>query len=90
VAIEENHQLTMKVFDNGIGISSKDIDELFKLKFSAKSNKLGIDLYFVENAIKKFEGMIMCESEFGSWAEFIITLPREIRRLEQQNRQYEI
>lgn len=70
-----NARLVFK--DNGIGIESKHLAEIFKMFFRASHINAGsgIGLYIVNEAIKKLEGTIEVQSIPGNKTVFTIFLP---------------
>src|SRR5690606_16542761 len=76
VEVREGHScITVK--DNGIGISPKNIDNIFKLFFrdSDQAEGMGFGLYNVQSALSKVQGTIKVESELGIGTCFRVTIP---------------
>lgn len=72
----------IKVTDNGVGISKKQMPDLFK-KFSRLDNPLsahamgnGLGLYLARRVVELHKGRIKVTSEHTIGSEFTITLPR--------------
>lgn len=85
IDIEENHRdSTVKIRDNGMGISPQYLKNVFDKFFrvpqgDAQSIKgFGLGLYYVSNIVKKHSGNISVHSKPGSGTEFIITLPKHL------------
>jgi signal transduction histidine kinase len=80
--VENNHDSTIKIRDNGIGIPPQFIKNIFEKFFrvpqgDAQSIKgFGLGLYYVSSIIKKHSGNISVHSKLQSGTEFIITLPK--------------
>jgi signal transduction histidine kinase len=76
-----NNSLLLKVIDNGKGMESEHIDQLFKvnqhLTTEGTSGELGtgLGLLICSEFIKKHRGRIDVESVLGKGTSFIITLP---------------
>jgi signal transduction histidine kinase len=75
-------QVTLRVKDNGIGISSEDAPKIFSEFFRTKEAKVidpggrGLGLPFVKKIVESLGGTIRVESEKGQGTEFIVTLPK--------------
>ena len=76
VEVREGHAF-ITVKDNGIGISPKNIDNIFKLFFrdSDQAEGMGFGLYNVQSALSKVQGTIKVESELGIGTCFRVTIP---------------
>jgi len=76
--IRVGNEITIKIKDNGMGMSVKDQKRIFELfeRGSSSKNKqypgFGIGLHFVERAIKAHGGKLTVKSELGEGAEFTI------------------
>ena len=74
-------QVTVRVKDNGIGISSEDVPKIFNEFFRTKEAKVldpdgsGLGLPFVKKIVESLGGTIRAESEPGRGTEFTITFP---------------
>ena len=68
---------TIKVSDNGIGISEKYLSDIFNMFFRATAEEVGsgIGLYNVRDAVNKLGGEIKVNSVFNEGTAFEITLP---------------
>lgn len=81
---ENNHDCTIKIRDNGMGIPPQYIKNIFEKFFrvpqgDAQSIKgFGLGLYYVNNIVKKHSGNITVHSKLQSGTEFIITLPKNL------------
>lgn len=71
--------LVMIVRDTGTGVPEHIRDRLFDDFFTTKQGGSGngIGLSFCKRAIDRMGGSIECQSEFGLYTEFVITLPAE-------------
>lgn len=61
--------------DGGEGIDKDNISHIFDGFFSTREEGAGVGLAFCRRTIKSFGGDICCDSEYGEFAEFTITLP---------------
>ncbi|QQT25235.1 sensor histidine kinase [Sphingobacterium spiritivorum] len=70
-------EATITVVDNGIGISSEHISDIFKLFFrgSDQAKGMGFGLYNVQNALLKLKGIIDVQSELGTGTTFKVIIP---------------
>ena len=74
-------QVTLRVKDNGIGISSEDVPKIFNEFFRTKEAKVidpdgsGLGLPFVKKIVESVGGTIRVESEKGQGTEFMVTFP---------------
>ena len=65
------------VKDNGPGIKTEELEKIFESFYtSGKKGGTGLGLPFCKRAVESFFGNIKCESEFGKWTKFIISLPK--------------
>lgn len=64
------------VEDNGVGISRKEREKIFRPFYQARDNKpgTGIGLSIVKNLVELHEGTITVESEEGHGARFVVEL----------------
>ena len=71
----EEEKIQIIVSDNGEGIDSKNIDQIFSPFFTTKlaDKGTGLGLYIVKNICKNHNAEINCESEKGKGTSFIIT-----------------
>ena len=67
--------------DNGIGISEKDLMDIFTMFFRSTSNStgLGIGLIIVHEAISKLNGKISVQSDLGKGTKFILEIPNKMQ-----------
>ncbi|MNC01274.1 Sensor histidine kinase DcuS [compost metagenome] len=71
----EEGQLTLKVGDNGAGISAESGRYLYEQGYSTKGKDRGIGLYLVNRSVAKLGGTIHWESREGEGTEFTVQLP---------------
>ncbi|MBU2493719.1 MAG: HAMP domain-containing histidine kinase [Bacteroidetes bacterium] len=70
-----NGKIQITITDNGEGIDSKYIDQIFSPFFTTKQAEkgTGLGLYIVKNICKNHNAGIKCKSEKGKGTSFIIT-----------------
>lgn len=75
----EQHTFTIRISDNGIGISDTEQKKIFKPFYQAVDSKpgTGIGLCIVKSIVDAHKGCISIESEKGKGSSFIIMLPME-------------
>ena len=71
---KDNDCITLKVKDNGIGISETDRDKIFEPRFTTKTSGSGLGLAMVKNIILSYGGTISFTSEVGKGSEFTAVL----------------
>ena len=64
--------------DTGKGIVSDALPRIFERFFSTTISGTGIGLSFCQLVIESFGGTISCGSVYGSYTEFILSLPKEL------------
>lgn len=80
-AIETPRDVTLKIFDNGIGISTKDLPRVFEKSFTGENghaglrgqNSTGMGLYIAKTLCDKLGHKIQLTSEQGRWTAAEIT-----------------
>lgn len=80
-AEEKNGMVSLKIKDEGIGISSENLKDIFLLKEN-KSQKgtrgekgTGLGLHLIEELVKMNKGLIDVSSQIGKGTEFNVLLP---------------
>jgi PAS domain S-box-containing protein len=68
---------SIKFTDNGVGIATNHVENVFKMFYRAsyESKGSGLGLYIVKNAVDKLLGKITVHSEFGNGTSFLIEIP---------------
>jgi len=76
-AIDHNSKVRIKVKDNGIGIDSEYINQIFNMFFRAtdESKGAGLGLYIVKETLEKLNGTIAVSSVLGEETTFVVTVP---------------
>jgi two-component system, sensor histidine kinase and response regulator len=70
---------TLKVRDNGSGITESEQDQVFKMFFRGTHPKSGsgLGLYIVRDAVTRLDGSISLQSEPGQGTEFTVVIPNQ-------------
>jgi two-component system, NtrC family, nitrogen regulation sensor histidine kinase NtrY len=75
IAVEvAGDRATVKITDNGVGISRDAASKIFEPYFTTKSSGTGLGLAMTKKIIELWEGEIGFESEAGQGATFFVTL----------------
>ena len=80
-AFTENNKLVISVTDNGIGISNKEKQLIFKKYYRVSDGNVhkvkgyGLGLSYVKEVVKKHKGKVNIESEVGKGTTVTITIP---------------
>ena len=74
---QNEHDVSISVIDNGIGIHEKVKSQIFKMfvKGSERSQGLGLGLYIVKNGTKILRGSVVLKNSKVGETEFVVTLP---------------
>ncbi|MBN1926270.1 MAG: HAMP domain-containing histidine kinase [Prolixibacteraceae bacterium] len=82
ISVKENHNgLLVSVSDNGVGLSKKRIENIFRFEKSKptlgtqKEHGTGLGLLLCKEFVSKHGGRIWVESEFGKGSTFFFTIP---------------
>jgi two-component system phosphate regulon sensor histidine kinase PhoR len=81
----ENKHILIKIKDNGIGISEKDMKHVFRIfergkkVFSNQIKGFGIGLYYVYKVVKAHKGNVTVKSTEGVGSEFTIDIPNRFQ-----------
>jgi signal transduction histidine kinase len=67
--------LKLEITDNGCGIKEEDIEKVFSIFYTTKSDSMGLGLFFVKQEVEKYGGKVSCKSKEGSGTTITITLP---------------
>ena len=65
------------ITDEGPGISSENLQKIFKPFFTTKENRDGLSLSASYKMVKDMGGEIKVQSKYGKGAEFTVIIPRE-------------
>ena len=76
VASRDQEQVAITISDNGVGIASQDLQNIFEPFFSTKGEKgTGLGLSITYGIVQKLGGHIEVVSELGQGTSFIVYLP---------------
>ncbi|SKC56159.1 sensor histidine kinase [Maledivibacter halophilus] len=70
----EEHEIVLKIIDNGIGIPPNELDDIWKIGHST-NNTSGLGLPFARQIIEENNGIIAIESQYGFGTTVIVKLP---------------
>ncbi len=76
-----NGRVELHVWNEGQGVPADQVDEVFR-KFARlqrpgeQERGTGLGLFITREIVRKHDGDIHAESEFGQWIDFVFTLPR--------------
>lgn len=65
----------LHIKDNGSGVRESDLPHIFEPFYSKTKHGTGVGLSFCKMVMEKFNGSIMCESEFDHYTQFILSFP---------------
>lgn len=74
-ALTENHALKIIISDNGCGIPSEQLEEIFDTFVTHKSGGTGLGLAIAKRTIEAHKGCINVESTSGKGSRFTVLLP---------------
>jgi signal transduction histidine kinase len=74
-ALVGNKEVEISVSDNGAGIPSDKLEDIFKPFFTTKQQGLGLGLSIVRTIVESYGGRIWAENRLGGGAVFRFTLP---------------
>lgn len=78
--VVNSHKAVIHIEDNGIGILSEHLNNVFKMFFRSRTNNMpgsGIGLYIVKEALSRIGGDISVSSVFEKGTTFVITIPSQ-------------
>jgi signal transduction histidine kinase len=70
-------QVTIRIYDNGIGIKKEFIHKIFNMYFRATEtvSGSGLGLYIVKETLERLDGSIIVNSKYGLFTEFSLCIP---------------
>lgn len=82
IRFKDNENVTIKVSDNGSGISDDDIDKIFEPFYSSRNDHYGtgLGLSITYGLITEIGGKIMVKSKIGKGTTFTLTLPLKTKK----------
>ena len=78
----DERKITYKVFNTGTGIQKEDLEKIFLRFYRSdysrvrKTGGSGLGLAIARTIAQDHGGTLVANSEFGKWAEFTLTLPK--------------
>jgi len=81
---EENDDIIISIYDNGIGIKEENMGKIFEPFYSDKGNSRnpGLGLSSSKEILTKMQGSISVNSKEGEFSEFKIIIPKPGEKLE--------
>ncbi len=73
--VKEEKELVVAILDDGVGIDTHDLGEIFYPFYSTKENGTGYGLSIVKRAINEHQGDIFVKSTLNVGTTFVVTLP---------------
>lgn len=70
-----DHEITIRVEDNGVGIPPEQADKVFVPNFTTKSSGTGLGLAMTKKMVEFAKGKVAFTSEVGVGTTFFVTLP---------------
>jgi len=72
---KDNDHVIITIKDNGTGINSENIENIFEPKFTTKNSGMGLGLGIIKNIIENYNGTITFDTKFGRGTIFTVVLP---------------
>ncbi len=78
---QHGNKKLLSVFNTGTGIKKEKLDKVFERFYredearNSKSGGYGLGLAIASEVVARHHGTIKCESEYGKWVKFTVTLP---------------
>ncbi|MEM7554801.1 MAG: CHASE2 domain-containing protein [Cyanobacteria bacterium P01_A01_bin.84] len=71
------NSVEIKIRDNGTGIPAENLDKIFQIFWTTKTNPegMGLGLHFAKEIVERHGGKISVDSIEGEYTEFTVTLP---------------
>lgn len=73
--MQSAQSILIKIKDNGVGLSPKEIDSIFIPYYTTKPSGTGLGMFLVKRILEQYDGKINIESSKGLGTEITITLP---------------
>lgn len=73
-AVSED-EVAVTITDNGVGISEKDVELIFRPFYTTKPTALGLGLYSAQAIVERHQGRIVVHSEADTATTFEVVLP---------------
>ena len=85
--VEERKYYQVTISDNGVGMKSRTIKNIFNPFFTKKDTGTGLGLYITKNIIKQHDGIIRVNSKINKGTSFRIIFPvvNDIEKLNKKN-----
>lgn len=77
IRLAQTEQSNLLIFeDTSLGVSPHILPHIFERYFSGRKGGIGLGLTFCKTVMKAYGGDIVCESEYGKFARFILRFPK--------------
>ena len=73
--LKRDKVFTLRVADNGPGISEENLAKLFNPFFTTRHEGIGLGLFITQQIVHRYGGSIRAESELGEGTLVVIELP---------------
>jgi signal transduction histidine kinase len=74
-AVEDGVFVRVTISDEGMGIPAEDLEKIFRLYYTTRSDGTGIGLSLVYRIVQLHDGLIEVSSEVGRGTAFAVRLP---------------
>lgn len=71
----DNNYINIVVEDNGTGIDSNTLKDIYKPFFTTKQDGTGLGVCFSKEVIDALNGKISYSTEYGKWTKVLVSLP---------------
>lgn len=84
---EKKQNIRVRIEDTGIGMTSEEISNLYKPRYSTKEEGTGLGMLMVYSTVNKVKGNIEVHSEKGKGTTFLLTIPATTEETVKMNKQ---
>lgn len=81
-------KVTIKVIDNGIGMTEETLARISEIFFTTKSNGTGLGLAYSKEVIELHKGTLKIDSKYNEGTQTTITIPKEKKSEDFNNKNY--
>ena len=85
---QTKNKIIIKVIDNGIGMNKETLSRVSEVFFTTKSNGTGLGIAYSKEVIELHKGSLKIKSEINKGTEITITLPKEKKSEDFNNKNY--
>lgn len=80
----KNGNIRIEFIDNGVGIESKDFDNIFKPFYTTKEKGSGLGLFIVNHFVQAHGGSVIVESKASEGSKFTVNFPIRLSNYSKQ------